>query len=137
MSEYSKKWDADAKVGVMTRTMTRDVKDSVKEKINKLYADKEGNITEDYRKGCAEWHWNVVAYFNDEDIIDTYTGILELFYRKKIDPNNNEKWKRLMRRTFPQQFIKKMSGLKTQVPIIAIMDDTVYEKTEELEWWED
>ena len=132
---YSKKWDGEARVGVMTRTMTRDVKDSVKKKIDSLYADEKGELTEDYRKGCAEWHWNVVAYCNDEDIIDTYTGLLELFFKKKIDPSKSDKWKRLMRRTFPQQFIKKMNNLKTQVPIIAIMDDTVQEK-EIMDRWE-
>lgn len=134
---YRSQWDKEARVGAMTRTMTRDVKDSVISKINKLYSDKKGELTEDYRIGCAEWHWNIVAYCNDEELIDTYTGLIELLYRKKIDPNKNIKWKRLMRRSFPQQFIKKINNIGSQVPIIAVMDDTVQEVVEESDWWED
>lgn len=133
---HRSQWDKESRVGAMTRTMTRDVKDSVKRKIESLYVDENGELGDGYRKGCAEWHWNVVAYSNDEDIMDTYTALLELFFKRKIDPRENEKWKQLMRRSFSKQFIKKINNLKTQVPIIAVMDDTIYEQPEESDWWE-
>lgn len=134
---FKSRHDQESRVGAMTRTMTRDVKDSVKKKIESLYADDNGELNEDYRKGCAEWHWNIVAYCNDEDVIDTYTGFLELFFKKEIDPRSSKKWKHLMRRSFPQQFIKKVNNIGTQIPIIAVMDDTVIEKPEESPWWEE
>lgn len=131
----SNKWDQEVRVGAMTRSMMSDVKNSVKEKIEQLYADEHGDLAEDYRRGCAEWHWNVVSYFSDEELIDEYTSIIEYMYQRKIDPNKNENWKRLMRKQLPQQFIMKINNLKTQVPIIAVMDDT--KKHEEvLNLWE-
>jgi len=133
----STKWDREARVGAMTRTMTRDVKDSVKKKIQSLYADENGELNEDYRQGCAEWHWNIVVYCHDEKIINTYTGLIELFYRKQKDPRKSERFKMLMRRTFPQQFIKKIGAIGTQVPIIAVMDDTVMPKETMENWWEE
>lgn len=131
----TKTWETETKVGVMTRSMTQDVKDSVKRKIEELYADENGELNEEYRKGCAEWHWNIVAYFNDHDKIISFTAILELLYNKKIDPRTNKKWRRVMRQNFPFQFIKKVNDIGTQVPVLAVMDDSK-RKQKEIDPWD-
>jgi len=132
---YRSQWDREARVGAMTRAMMRDSKNMVQDILKELYRNSD-EIKGDYRDGCAEWHWNIVSFCSDDDFISTYTGMLEIFYRKKIDPRRNEKWKKLMRREFPQQFIKKVNNLKAQVPIIAAMDNSIYEEPEESDWWE-
>jgi len=132
---YSREWETETKVGVMTRTMTRDVKDSVIRKIEQLYSDENGEFKEEYRKGCAEWHWNIVAYFKDPKKISAFTTIIELLYTRKIDPRKDEKFKRLMRKNFPVQFIEKVNNIGTQVPVLAVMDDTLEQK-EVIHPWE-
>lgn len=130
------RFEQEMKVGAMIRSMSRDIKDGMKQKIELLYSDDNGNIDEPYRKSCALWHWNIVAYCKDEKIISDYTGLIEVAFVKKIDLNKSKEWKALMRRVLPIQFVKKVEGFASQVPQLAIMDDHINKAEEEEDWFE-
>jgi hypothetical protein len=119
----------------MVRVMTRDVKDSFVDLLKTLYADDEGKFSEPYRISCAKWHWALSKYSPDPDDIDKWACFIELAYQKEIDLDKDPRWKHLMRRILPKDFMKKMSHFQ-QVPQIAVMDDTKMNTEEEEDWFE-
>lgn len=130
------RFEQEMKVGAMIRSMSRDIKDGMKQKIELLYSDEDGNLEEPYRKACAEWHWNIVAYCKDEKVINDYTGLIEIAFNKEIDLNKSKSWKAMMRRVLPIQFVKKVEDFASQVPQLAIMDDHKIVKEDMEDWFE-
>ena len=121
--------ETEMRIGAMIRTMSGDVRDSFRQQVYELYDADEEAKTKTYKEACARWHWNLIVYCDDVDIVNKYIAFIQIAYRKKMDLDNSEIWKQLMRIVLPSQFIKKIEGL-TQVPRLAIMDKTPLRKGE-------
>ena len=50
--------------------------------------------------------------------------MIQMYYFEGKDPDKDENWRLLMRRVLPYQFILKINTRFTQVPRLAIMDQT-------------
>jgi len=120
MSELLKE---EAKVGAMLRYMTGDVALSLKRDLQNLYDNS------DVGKMCAKWHWLLVKYSPDPVMVRKYISIIEFAYEYGISLEDMKSWKKTMRIVLPEEFMYKMAKF-TQVPQIAVMDDTHAESRE-------
>ena len=111
----------ESKVGAMLRYMTGDVALAMKEDLKGLYVDsrKDPEVTEQ----CSKWHWLLVKYFADPVVARKYISIIEYAFEYNIKLEDMRSWKKTMRIVLPEEFMYKMKGF-TQVPQIAVMDDT-------------
>lgn len=112
-----------AKVGAMVRHMTGDVAKSFQRTLKLLYADENGNLTK-VGQICAKWHWNIVKYAVNPHEMRRYITIIQTCYDRKINLDKVPEWKTMLRIILPEEFLVKMNSFTTQVPKIAIMDDT-------------
>lgn len=122
MSDYIKD---ESKVGAMLRYMTGDVALDVKKTLQELYIDPNVNDPEKKKIGevCAKWHWRLVKYSPDPVLARKYISIIEFAYEYGIDLDTLSSWRKTMRIVVPEEFMYKMAKF-TQVPQIAVMDDT-------------
>jgi len=122
--------DKEAKVGAMLRHMSGDVGVSFKRILDDLYSDEKGEFT-DVGRSCAKWHWVVVKYSENPAQMRGYISLIQHAFEYEINLDNSKEWKKLMRIILPEEFISKMKSF-TQVPQIAIMDETPYGQTVEI-----
>ena len=115
--------EQEMRIGAMIRTMSGDVRDTFRDQIYDLYADENGKV-EGYRESCARWHWILLVYCDNPDAIKEYIDMIQMYYFEGKDPDKDENWRLLMRRVLPYQFILKINTRFTQVPRLAIMDQT-------------
>ena len=113
--------DKEAKVGAMLRHMTADVATGFKEFHKSLYDDTVIGLS------CAKWHWAIVKYSPEPQAMRGYVSIIQFAYTNKINLDELEEWKKMMRVILPEEFLAKMATF-TQVPQIAVMDETEFMK---------
>ena len=115
--------EREERVGAMVRSMSGDIRDAKKRELAMIYgADK--HPEEEYRVSCVDWHWSIVTSVTDETLSQMYIQLLYVFYKKGINPSDNEKWKYLMGILLPNEFMKSIRHNTTQVPFLAMLDPT-------------
>ena len=120
--------DKEAKVGAMLRHMSGDVSAAFERTLKDLYRNENGE-TDEIGESCAKWHWVVVKYASNPMAMRSYISVIQFAFDNSINLDKLKPWKRLMRIILPEEFLKKMSGF-TQVPQIAVMDETQIIKAE-------
>ncbi len=123
MSDYL---SDEKKVGQMLRYLSGDIGLAFKSDLVKLYNDN------DIGRECADWHWMIIKYSPDPVLARKYVSVLQFCYENNVSPSDLEAWKKTMRIVLPEEFMQKMAGF-TQVPQLAIMDETHGERKEEWE----
>ena len=117
--------DKEAKVGAMLRHMTGDVAAGFREFHKSLYDDTDVGIS------CAKWHWALVMYSPAPIAMRSYVSMIQIAYTNRVNLDKLEEWRKLMRVILPEEFMAKMS-LYSQVPQIAVMDNTEYKAKAEI-----
>jgi len=125
------RFEQEMRVGAMIRSMSGDVRDAFRKQVFELYDADENASSENctYKESCARWHWLVLVYSHDISEIQDFIDFIQIAFNKRIDLDKDEKWKLLMRLKLPSQFIQKIETGFSQVPRLAIMDQTPLRKT--------
>ena len=110
----------------MLRHMTGDVAVTFRRKLEEWYDDTE------IGKSCAKWHWTVVKYSPNPYSMRGYVTVIQIAFQNGVNLDELPSWKRMMRTILPEEFLQKMSGF-TQVPQIAVMDETEFVEKEGME----
>jgi len=111
------------KVGAMIRNMVGDIGVSFQDTLKTLYKDENGELTET-GEVCCKWHWAIAKYAVNPLQMRGYVSIIQTCYEQKINLDKLKSWKAMMRVILPEEFLMKMETFATQVPKLAIMDDT-------------
>jgi hypothetical protein len=112
----------EAKVGAMLRYMTGDVALGIKDLLADLYDDTKVEL--DPVKCCAKWHWILVKYATDPVLVRKYISLIEYAKEYGVSLDTLPTWRRTMRIVIPEEFIYTIKSIATQVPRLAVMDDT-------------
>jgi len=113
----------------MIRHMAGDVGLSFQKTLKELYAEPDGTLSE-VGECCCKWHWIVIKYAVNPYMMRGYVSLIQTAFEKEIILDKKKSWKRLMRVVLPEEFLMKMNDFTTQVPKMAIMDDTHAEQKE-------
>ena len=116
------------RVGAMIRHMSGDVGISFQKTLRDLYSNSDGEL-DDIGEVCCKWHWIVVKYALDPRTMRNYIYLIQECYRRGINLDKINFWKELLRIILPEEFLRKMESFATQVPKIAIMDDSKVDET--------
>jgi len=127
MSEWNLSQDTN-KVGKMIRNMTGDVGKAFQETLKLLYMNKEGQLTI-VGESCWKWHWTIAKYAVNPYAMRPYIAVIQTAFRRNINLDKVPAWKEMLRIILPEEFLTKINNHTTQVPVIAIMDDTHGTKT--------
>lgn len=114
------------KVGAMLRYISGDIGLAFKAELIKLYDNTPIGVE------CANWHWMIIKYSPNPLMARRYISVLQYCYELDIPPSILPAWKKTMRIVLPEEFMEKMTSF-TQVPQLAIMDETHGERKEEWE----
>lgn len=124
--------DKEYKVGAMIRHLSGDISTAFEKKLKDMYTNGDGELDE-IGECCAKWHWTVVKYASNPSAMRDFIAIIQYAFEYKFSLDKSSSWKTLMRTVLPEEFLRKMSGF-TQVPQLAVMDETKLVETEEKEW---
>lgn len=113
----------------MIRHMSGDVGLSFQKTLRELYQDEKGELS-DIGEICCKWHWIVVKYAVNPYMMRGYVALIQTAFDNGINLDKLKSWKRMMRVVLPEEFLMKMNDFTTQVPKIAIMDETHAEQKE-------
>jgi len=124
------------KTGVMLRAITDEVKRRFDNVMTLLY-DNTYKSDSDYRKAAKEWAVIITDFFDDEDVFEDYTALIQLYLENKENIWDDKEWRLLMRMELPKQFRKLMKTF-TQVPRLAAIDEIrdIHDK-KQIKWWKD
>lgn len=111
------------RVGAMIRHMTGDVGESFQRTLQELYKNENGKVTH-IGQICCKWHWILVKYSVNPYESRRFVSVIQTAYRRNINLDKLPQWKEMLRIILPEEFLTKMNNFTTQVPKIAIMDDT-------------
>jgi len=102
-------------VGLALRAIVQDITDEVKHMIEELYDDTpEGKI-------CYKWHMRCICYFGNMDHASPYIAIIQHAFKKKINLDEKESWRALMRIKVGAEYMELMNKY-TQIPQLAARD---------------
>ena len=122
--------EQEVRVGAMIRTMSGEVRDAMKSQIYELYDAKEEAEENEYcyKESCARWHWLILVYTDNINDTQELLDFIQVAYDNKINLDEDEDWKKMMRVVLPVEFKKSIKYGFTQVPRLAVLNQTPLRK---------
>ena len=110
---------------VMLRSMSDDVSNDFRVFLEEIY-DAEHN---ELGKKCARWHWKIVRFSFDEKKAMGLVAMIMYSFELDYDFTKDNNWLRMIRMILPSEFVKMFKASFTQVPRMALLNDTSLDKT--------